>query len=70
MYAAWYFHIMHADQFYVGYCMHIADKHLKCLLVSDMSDEKQTFTVFGKLFNLLWNVFSHMGFVCVAYCML
>lgn len=50
--------------------MHIAEKYLKCLLVSLMRDGKQTSTVFGKHFHLLGNIFSHMGFVCVAYCML
>lgn len=53
---------MHAARCYVG-CVHIADKHLKCLLVSHMRDGKSTSTVCGKhnicfeIYLVIWDLF-------------
>lgn len=41
-----------AAQSHVG-CVHIADKHLKCLLVSHMRDGEAASTELGKHFHLL-----------------
>lgn len=51
---------MHADQSHAGYG-HVADKHLKCLLVSEMEKEHlqylaNTFICF-EIYLVIWDLF-------------